>query len=314
MSADLAKAVGHEYPSVPVTWNKRDLLIYAVGIGAKKDDLRFVYELAQDFAAFPTYPVVLPFKLDNNDVVDFRAMVGGRGSNVEGLPKFNPDRVVHGSQFIEIIKPLPLVSGSGFKLKRRLVGVHENKSGIIVDQETVLVDGNDQPYARMYSSSFNVGAKAYGKPFSKAIGGAPAAKPAPKDKKPTFIFTQNISEEQAVIYRLSGDYNPLHIEPAIGISAGFGGPILHGLSTFGFVARGVLAGAGGNDPSALKGFGCRFTSPVKLGDKIETSVWEVGPGPNGTTEYTFVTKNLTSGKPSLGAGVAYIKKSEKSKL
>ncbi|KIJ39580.1 hypothetical protein M422DRAFT_257639 [Sphaerobolus stellatus SS14] len=241
-------------------------------------------------------------------------MVGGRGSRVEGLPKFNPDRVVHGSQFIEIIKPLPVVSTPGFKLKRKLVGVHENKSGIIVDQETILVDGNDQPYARMYSSSFNVGAKGYGKPFSKAIAGAPSAKPVPKDQKPQYVFKQGISEEQAIIYRLSGDYNPLHIEPAIGISAGFGGPILHGLATFGFVARCILAAVSANDADALKGFGCRFTSPVKLGDQIETYVWEVGPGPTGTTELTFVTKNLTSGKQSLGNGIAYVKKSEKTKL
>jgi len=127
------------------------------------------------------------------------------------------------------------------------------------------VDGADQPYARMYSSSFNVGAKGYGKPFSEAIAGAPAAKPIPKGQKPQYAFKQDISEEQAIIYRLSGGYNPLHIEPAIGISAGFGGSILHGLSTFGFVARGILAAVGDNDLNGLKGFGCQFTILVKLG-------------------------------------------------
>ncbi|KAF8526871.1 peroxisomal dehydratase [Hysterangium stoloniferum] len=312
MSANLSKAVGHQYESQDVTWNKRDLLLYAVGIGAKKDDFAFVYDKA--FAAFPTYPVVMPFKLDLTDVSNFREQVKGRGRTVEGLPTFNPDRVVHGSQYIEIIKPIPVISGPGWKLERKLVGVHENKSGIVVDQETVLVNPQGEAYVRMFSSSFNVGAKAYGKPFRKAITAAPAAKPIPKDRKPSYIFTQNISEEQAIIYRLSGDYNPLHIEPAIGISAGFGGPILHGLATFGFVARGILSEAGSNDPTALKAFGARFTSPVKLGDKIETSVWEVGPGPNGTTELVFQTKNLSSGKLSLGAGIAFVKKSEKSKL
>ena len=76
----------------------------------------------------------------------------------------------------------------------------------------------------------------------------------------------------------------------------------------------MLSAVGGNDPNALKYFSVRFTSPVKPGDALETSIWEVGPGPSGTTELTFVTKNLGSGKVCLGAGVAYVKKSEKSKL
>ncbi|KIJ24516.1 hypothetical protein M422DRAFT_128753, partial [Sphaerobolus stellatus SS14] len=121
--------------------------------------------------------------------------------------------------------------------------------------------------------------KGYGKPFSKAISGPPTAKPVPEDQKPQYVLKQDISEEQAIVYHLSGDYNPLHLEPAIGISAGFGGPILHGLSTF--------------------GFGCRFTSPVKLGGMCFTCVWEVGPGPNRTTKLTFITNNLPSGKANL---------------
>lgn len=119
--------------------------------------------------------------------------------------------------------------------------------------------------------------------------------------------------EQAIVYRLSGDYNALHIgeflsvyaiqkteyvilDPKIGNAAGFGGVILHGLSTFGFAARAILKAVGGNDPQALKLFGVRFTSPVKPGDALETQIWEVGTGPGGSTEVTFITKDLTSGK------------------
>lgn len=72
--------------------------------------------------------------------------------------------------------------------------------------------------------------------------------------------------------------------------------ILHGLSTFGFAARAIIKTVAGNDPTALKFFGVRFTAPVKPGDTLETQVWEVGPGPAGTTEVTFITKNATSGK------------------
>lgn len=87
-------------------------------------------------------------------------------------------------------------------------------------------------------------------------------------------------------------------DPSIGEAAGFGGVILHGLSTFGFAARAIVSSVGGNDPNSLKFYGTRFTSPVKPGNEIETSIWEIGPGPDGTVEVGFVTKNLTSGKVS----------------
>ena len=105
------------------------------------------------------------------------------------------------------------------------------------------------------------------------------------------------------------------------------------MCTFGFVARSVVTAVGNNDPNSLVYYGVRFTSPVKPGDSIQTSIWEVGPGPNGTTELAFETKNLTTGKvctlvPSLsadpmlitviqvvlGSGVAYVKKQQSAKL
>ena len=89
---------------------------------------------------------------------------------------------------------------------------------------------------------------------------------------------------------------------------------MHGLSTFGFAARAIVTAVGGGDPSALRLFGVRFTAPVKPGDALETSIWEIGPGPNGTTEVVFVTKDVDSGKICLGAGTAFVQKPEKSRL
>ncbi|KAG7094860.1 hypothetical protein E1B28_005668 [Marasmius oreades] len=312
MSAEeLSKVVGHQLPDRPVAWNKRDLLTYAAGVGAKHDDLHFVYELHPNFSAIPTYPVVLALKGADQDVNLFSERVGG-GGKLPGVPKLDPNRV-HGTQSIEILKPLPLVSGPGWVWKMRYTSVVENKSGLILTAENLLVDPQGVPYAKLYSSSFNVGAKVTGQRFSKAIAGPPQAKEIPK-RQPDWTVKDNTTPEQAIVFRLSGDYNPLHIDPRIGQAAGFGGVILHGLSTFGFAARALLKAVAGNDPNALKFYGVRFTSPVKPGDALETQIWEVGPGPEGTIEVTFVTKNLTSGKVSLGGGIAYIKKSEKSKL
>lgn len=310
---DLAKAVGFLDDEQPVSWNQRDLLLYAVGIGAKADDFSIVNELDPTWAPFPTYPVVLSFKGVEQDVVNFRKLMTS-GKHAPGLPKFNPDRTVHGAQSIEILKPLPPVSGPGWHIQKRLVAVSENKSGIIVEQETTLVDAHKTPYAKLYSSSFNLGAKAHGKPFTQRIAGAPQAKPIPRDRKADWVVRDQTQPEQAIIYRLSGDYNALHIDPSIGKASGFGGVILHGLSTFGFAARAVLSAVAAGDPRALRLFGVRFTSPVKPGDALETSIWEVGKGPDGTVEVTFETKNLATGKVCLGAGIAYVKKVEKSKL
>jgi hypothetical protein len=117
MPGDLSKVVGFTLPDKPVAWNKRDLLTYAVGVGAKNDEFQFVYELDPNFAAIPTYPVVLMLKGADNDLNLFSERVKGRP--IPGMPPLNPNRVVHATQSIEIIKPLPLVSGEGWSWKTR---------------------------------------------------------------------------------------------------------------------------------------------------------------------------------------------------
>jgi len=152
----ISQAVGHQSPERPVGWNTRDLLLYAVGIGAKRDDFSLAFELDSKWAPFPTYPVVLGLKGDTPDINLFSDAVKPRGAPPPGLPQFDPNRVVHGSQSIEILKPLPRESGDGWKLTDRIVGVHENKSGIIVERENTLVDKNGVAYARLFGSSFNL--------------------------------------------------------------------------------------------------------------------------------------------------------------
>jgi len=309
----LEKLVGQEYAVDPVGWNKRDLLTYAVGIGAKTSETQFVYELDPSFAAFPTYPVVFFLKGADQDVINFTDRV--RGSNtIEGLPTFDPRRVVHASQTIEILKPLPSVSGPGWKLRKRLASIRENKSGVIIETEFLLVDSHNTPYARLFSASFNLAAKITGTRFARSVASPPQHVPIPQERTPDWVVREQTLPEQALIYRLSGDYNPLHIDPRVGSEAGFGGVILHGLSTFGFAARAILNAVGGGQPTALRYFGARFTAPVTPGDALETSAWEVKRSHDGTTEVAFEVKNTTTGKVVLGGGFARVVKVERPRL
>ncbi|KAI0260060.1 peroxisomal dehydratase [Gloeopeniophorella convolvens] len=309
----LETLIGQEYASDPVSWNKRDLLTYAIGIGAKANEPQFVNESDPEFAAFPIYPVVLFLKGNDEDVVNF-AQRAKMSNSIKGLPNFDPNRVVHASQTIEIFKPLPLVSGPGWKLKKRIAAIRENKSGVIIENEFELVDPEGTPYARLFSASFNLAAKITGTRFARSISSPPQAKSIPRDRAPDWVVSDRTTLEQALVYRLSGDYNQLHIDPRIGAEAGFGGVILHGLATMGFAARAVVRSAGGGKASSLRYFGVRFTAPVKPGDVLETSAWEIGPGPDGTTEIAFEVKNATTDKVVIGGGHARIVKPGRTKL
>ncbi|KIM60466.1 hypothetical protein SCLCIDRAFT_16301 [Scleroderma citrinum Foug A] len=310
MAFDLGRAVGFQYPHKPVSWTRKDILTYALGVGATRNELSLVYD--KSWGPLPTYPVVLALKGEDTDVSLFASKATGQ--LIPGLPKLDSKRVVHATQSIEVLKDLPPESGPGWKLSTRVVGVHENKSGIIVENELQLLDPTGTAYAKLYSSGFYLGSKANGEKFSKVIAGSPQAKPIPNDRKPDWVIREKTAPEQALIYRLSGDYNPLHIDPKVGKALGFGDVILHGLSSYGFAARGLIRAVADGDRRALKMIGVRFTSPVAPGDELETQAWEIGPGPNGTVEVAFITKDVTTGKVALSNGIAYIKRTDKAKL
>lgn len=235
---DFEKSVGHTEPDQPVSWNRRDLLLYSVGIGATAKQLDYVYEQSSGFRPFPTYPLVLGLKGDSQDVNVFAEMISSRGA-IPGFPSLHPDTIVHGEQSLEILHEIPISSGKGWKLKKRVVAVHDKPNGLIVENENRLVSPVGRTHAIMIGSAFYRGG-GQGTGFSKSLVEKPPVVKVPSSSSPTFILKDKTSTSQAAIYRLSSDYNPLHIDPQIGEKGGLGGCILHGLCSYAFAARAIL--------------------------------------------------------------------------
>ncbi|UKZ88172.1 uncharacterized protein TrAFT101_003934 [Trichoderma asperellum] len=295
--------VGFEYPPQSVSWLKRDLLLFANSIGATADELHFLYELHPNFAAFPTYPVILPFKGDTQEVIDFYA--AQKKTKIPNVPDFDSRRVVDGQRKIEFLKPLPVSSaGHKFEIRQKVLGVYDKgRPGSVVDTQLDLVDANtNEVYTRLFGSAFYVAQGNWGGPK----GPASENFPPPKDKNPDWVLEHPITKEAAHLYRLNGDYNPLHATPEPGVKMGFPGAIMHGLYSWNSTAHDILKAVGGSDPANLKEFQARFASPVLPGDKLVIKVWRTGEKKGDFEEIRFVVA-VEGGKVCLSNGRALIK-------
>lgn len=250
-----------------VSYNKRDLLTYAVGIGCT--ELNFVYENAADFAAFPTYPIVLGFKGAEQDVVTFPSPAMMEGPRMPPLPGVRVG--LDGEREIIKLAPMP-TDGSELTLRTRVIGVHKRGSGASVENEAEIVDASGTVIYRIISGSFLVGAKGF-----KDSGTTNSEKVKPPARAPDAVVEMPTSPYQAQVYRLSGDYNPLHVDPDIATISGFEAPILHGLCSYGMTARAVLKQYCNNDPSKFKSIKARFASPVMPGQTLQVEMWKEGP-------------------------------------
>jgi peroxisomal enoyl-CoA hydratase 2 len=137
----------------------------------------------------------------------------------------------------------------------------------------------------------------------------------PANTEPTATYTLQTTPQSALLYRLNGDYNPLHATPEPGKLMGFGGAIMHGLFSWNSTAHGILATLGGSDPANIREFQARFASPVLPGDKLVTKIWRMGSADkDGFEEVRFITE-VEGKKVCLSNGRAIIKVvGKKSKL
>jgi acyl dehydratase len=250
------------FPEVVQSYTSRDTILYALGLGygadpTSADDLPYVYE--KQLVAAPTYPVVL----------------GNPGAWMTD-PRTGIDWVksLHGEQGLKIFAPFPpqgTVVG-----KNRVVGVIDKGAGkgaLLLMERDVIEQESGKLLAMRTSTSFLRGDGGCGAPPVEQ------AKPVTlPDRAPDVSHAVTSRPDATLIYRLSGDYNPVHVDPAVARKAGFERPILHGLCTFGMIGRALVATVCDGDPAALKELGGRFSSVVYPGDTITVDIWREGAG------------------------------------
>mmetsp|Transcript_4488 Transcript_4488/g.12371 ORF Transcript_4488/g.12371 Transcript_4488/m.12371 type:complete len:302 (-) Transcript_4488:54-959(-) len=273
--------------SVPVEYNTRDLLLYSVGIGST--DPRFTYELSPDFAAFPTYPICFTFKGDSFDAVPFPPPVMRNFS----FPPLRGIRVgLDAEKYIEKVEELPR-NGARLNLVGGLVGVHKKGSGALVEHAFDVVDESGKVYYKIISGSFQVGAQNF-----KDSGVTHSRSVPPPSGSPTASVEVPTNAHIASIFRLSGDYNPLHVDATTAKMGGFEQPILHGLCTLGHTTRAVLETVAGGDQRLFKSVQMRFASPVIPGQTLLVEMWRKAP-----TEVIFRTLVKETGKVCISNGL-----------
>mmetsp|Transcript_12610 Transcript_12610/g.29442 ORF Transcript_12610/g.29442 Transcript_12610/m.29442 type:complete len:296 (+) Transcript_12610:16-903(+) len=264
-SVDLKQVLGYKFQPQAVSYNRRDVLTYALGIGACEE--RFAYEDDGDFATFPTYPVVLSMKGTSSDVVQF----GTGGDMIPPGLVIDPGRLLHGEQSIELFGDLP--TEGEFTQESRVVGFWDKGKGALMETETLMKDAQGTVVCKLGSGIFFRGLTGFG-----GERGDSAPKNVPPKRAPDVVEEIQTRPEQALLYRLSGDYNPLHADPSMAQMVGFERPILHGLCSFAISARGVLKGLCDNDPSKLRSVQVRFVSPVYPGETLVVEAWRDGNG------------------------------------
>jgi peroxisomal enoyl-CoA hydratase 2 len=202
-------------------------------------------------------------------------------------------------------KQIPVSSeGKAFEIRRKVVGVYDKgKSTVMETQMDLAEKGSDEIYASIIGSAFFVGAGGWGGPAGpKGESFAP-----PAGKEPDMVHEHQTDAGTAHLYRLNGDYNPLHATPEPGTQMGFGGAIMHGLYSWNSTAHALLKLLGGSDPANLREFAARFASPVKPGDCLVTSIWKTGnKDAEGFEDIRFAV-NVKGGKQVLSNGRAKLR-------
>ncbi|MEJ7734862.1 MAG: MaoC/PaaZ C-terminal domain-containing protein [Polyangiaceae bacterium] len=241
-----------------LTYDWRTLATYALGIGARKDELAYLYEGAKEgMRVYPTFAVIPAYEA----VIELLARSGG-----------DMAMVVHGAQSVRSHRPVP--ASATIATTGTCTGIYDMKKFAQVILETSSTLDGEPLFDTTWSIIF------------RGAGNFEGPRPperhdpsAPKDRPADWTVEESTSPEQALLYRISGDVNPLHADPDFATMVGFPqGPILHGLCTYGFAARAVVAKAAGGDARRLRSISAQFRKPVWPGDTLVTQGWQLEGG------------------------------------
>jgi acyl dehydratase len=250
-------AVGTTSEPAPFSWTSKDALLYAVSLGAGQDELAFSTEntAGVDQQVLPTFPVVLG---------------AGGGGLMSAIGTFNMALMVHGQQAVTLHRTIP-PAGTATATTKVADMFDKGKAAVVVMVSDVEMDG--EPLYSTRSSMFIRGEGGWG-----GDRGPSGPQNEPPDRAPDKTITYQTSPDQAFVYRLNGDRNPLHTDPAFAAAGGFDKPILHGLCSYGFTGRGLLHLLCDADPAKFHHIEGRFASPVLPGEALTINAWETAPG------------------------------------
>jgi len=262
---DVDEALGSKYPDRESSYSEGDLALYALGVGAATDPndeqaLRLVYEgSSAGMKALPTYAVIP----GTNAVLGFAK----EGITAPGL-NYGLDRLLHGEQYVELIRPLPL--NAKLTTKGVVKDIWDKGKGALVVTAFDSYDEDGDLLIKSEMTAFIRGAGGWG-----GDRGPSADINLPPERQPDAVVEDAIPANQALLYRLSGDWNPLHADPEMAQAFGFERPILHGLCTFGYAGRRVLEKfAPEANPDFFRSIKVRFADNVYPGDTLITEMWK----------------------------------------
>lgn len=250
------KTVSREPQEFVFTYTWKDVVLYALGIGAQVDELPFLYENTPGgLQVFPSFAAKASGKL----IIE-------RSREVEGF------RFLHGEQGIRLHRPIP--PEGKIMAASRVADVYDKGKAAVIRFVTEGRTEAGLPLFEVEHFAFHVGGGGF--------GGDPGPKTAPSNPPegvaPDFTVSYRIPENQAALYRLSGDLNPLHLDPEFARRGGFDRPILHGLCTYGYATRAIVHGLCQGDVTRFKEFKARFSDAVYPGETLTTEGWGVSTG------------------------------------
>ncbi|MBM4383807.1 MAG: MaoC family dehydratase N-terminal domain-containing protein [Deltaproteobacteria bacterium] len=259
MPINPAEALAAKFPSAETSYEVDDVILYHLGIGAgvpqtDANELEYTYE--KNLKVLPSFGVIPTF-----------GAMGGSLFNTPGL-KFNPAMLLHGEQDIEIHRPLP--TSAKLVNESRIAALYDKGKAALVVFEVKTSEKGGAPLFTNRFSLFLRGEGGFGGDSGPKVGND-----APQ-RAPDLVVESKTLPQQALLYRLSGDKNPLHADPGFAKMGGFDVPILHGLCSFGIVCKAAVDKALGGDVTKVARYQARFAGVFFPGETMVTSIWKEG--------------------------------------